>query len=120
MRSLPMLIAAGFLTWPTAASAQEQAQPASASASERRLTPEQIEAILSEAAAKRETAAPALDEVEEPEAPRAPQVHGEVGFAIGTGGYREVYGTAIYPLGGDSVAAISFDFVDGGRRRFRH
>jgi hypothetical protein len=113
-----MLIAAAFLTWPAAANAQ--AQPTSASPSERRLTPEQIEAILNEAAAKRETAPmPRHEEVDEPEAPRAPQVHGEVGFAIGTGGYREAYGTAIYPLGGGSVAAISFDFVDDGRHRFR-
>ena len=95
-----------------------QAMAQSASASERRLSPEQIEAILAEAAKKREAAEVSLGpEAAEPPARR--QVHGEVGVAIGTGGYREVFGTAIYPMGDDGVAAISLDFVDLGRRRFK-
>jgi hypothetical protein len=39
----------------------------------------------------------------------ARQVHGEVGFGIGTGGYREVFGTIVAPLGDDGVLAFSFD-----------
>lgn len=85
---------------------------------ERRLAPEQIEAILAEAARKREAAEVSLGpDSAEPQIRR--QVHGEVGVAVGTGGYREVFGTAIYPMGDDGVAAISVDFVDLGRRRYR-
>jgi hypothetical protein len=109
-----IVIAALTLPVPVAAQASD---PAPTSASERRLSPEQIEAVLAEAAKKREAvrmeAGP--DAVEE--APR-PQVHGEVGISVGTGGYREAFGTAIYPLGDDGVAAISLDFVDWGKRRF--
>ena len=84
--------------------------------SERRLSPEQVEAVLAEAAARNAAAEkqiPAeniVDEDAEPQA--APPVHGEVGFSVGTGGYREAFGTGIYPLGEDGVAAISLDFVD--------
>jgi hypothetical protein len=92
-------------------------EPAPSSPSERRLTPEQIEAVLAEAAKKREAAPVPLDpDMAEP-AP-GPRVHGEVGLSIGTGGYREIFGTAIYPLGDDGVAAISLDFVDWGKRRY--
>lgn len=116
MRRTILIAALLPLAWPAAAAQQ----PAAASSDERRLSPEQVEKILAEAAAKREgTARPALEEVAEEKAP-PPQVHGEVGFAIGTGGYREAYGTAIYPLGNDGFAAISLDFVDVGHRRFRY
>lgn len=94
------------------------AQPASAPPSEHRLSPDQIEAILAEAAKKRESAERSLSP-EAMEAPPKPQVHGEVGVAVGTGGYREVFGTAITPIGDDGAAAISLDFVDWGRRRFK-
>jgi hypothetical protein len=46
----------------------------------------------------------------------ARQVHGEVGFGIGTGGYREVYGTVVAPLGDDAVLALSFDQMSGNQR----
>ena len=96
----------------------QASEPAPSPSSERRLSPEQIEAVLAEAAKKREAAGVQLD----PDQCRTgaqPQVHGEVGVSIGTGGYREVFGTAIYPLGDDGVAAVSLDFVDLGKRRFR-
>ena len=35
-------------------------------------------------------------------------IHGEVGFAIGTGGYRAVEGTMVAPLGDNGVVALSF------------
>ena len=109
-------VIAALLT-PAPALAQAS-DPAASAASERRLSPEQIEAVLAEAAKKREAGELQLDpDMIEP-APRR-QVHGEVGFAVGTGGYREVFGTGIYPLGDDGVAAISLDFVDWGRRRDR-
>jgi hypothetical protein len=46
----------------------------------------------------------------------ARQVHGEVGFEVGTGGYRSAYGTAVVPLDGDGVAIISLGSTDFGSR----
>lgn len=114
MRKIRLAAASAALIVPGLAFAQ--ASPTD----ERRLTPAQVEAVLADAAAKRAgshrqipvDAAPGEDSP----AP-APQVHGEVGFAVGTGGYREAYGTAVYPLQ-DGVVAISFDFADWGRRRW--
>ena len=93
------------------------AQAAPAAASERRLSPEQIEMVLAEAAKKREAA----DREARPEAvDRAPrQMHGEFGVSLGTGGHREAFGTAVYPMEYGGAAAISFDFVDLGRRRYK-
>mgnify|MGYP003577538441 CR=1 FL=1 len=111
------LILIAALSMPVPALAQAVEQPPAPS-SEHRLSPEQIEAVLAEAAKKREAAGLRLDpDVAEPEPRR--QVHGEVGFAVGTGGYREVFGTGIYPMGDDGVAVISLDFVDLGKRRDR-
>lgn len=49
----------------------------------------------------------------------SPQVHGEVGFAVGTGGYTSVFGTAVVPLGNDAVAAISIERAQFDTKRFR-
>lgn len=117
MRLDPGLIVIAALLMPAPALAQT-AEPAPAASSERRLSPEQIEAVLAEAAKKREAAEGRLDPGMAEQAPQR-QVHGEVGFAIGTGGYREVFGTGIYPLGDDGVAAISLDYLDLGNRRFK-
>ena len=103
------------------AAAQAATDPAPAS-SEHRLSPEQVEAILAEAAAKREASekrAPAHIETTGLEPLPPPQLHGEFGIGMGTGGYREIYGTGIYPMGVDGVAAVTFDFVDWGNRRDR-
>jgi len=70
-------------------------------ASERRLSPDQIETVLDDAARKRELA-PLADEN------LPPAIHGEIGFSIGTGGYRSAYGTAVVPLPGEGVAILSF------------
>jgi hypothetical protein len=110
------LIIIAALTLPAPVVAQASV-PAPTSASERRLSPEQIEAVLAEAAKKREATRMEVGPERIEEAPK-PQVHGEVGVTIGTGGYREAFGTAIYPLGDDGIAAISLDFVDWGKRRF--
>ena len=115
MKPVPGLIITAALLTPSLAQAQAS-QPATAS--ERRLSPQQIEEVLSEAAKKRE--ATAIQDGPQPIGPSAePQVHGEVGFAIGTGGYREVFGSAIYPVGDGGAAAISLDFIDLGKRRNR-
>lgn len=87
---------------------------------ERRLSPQQVEAVLADAAAKRAGSArqvPTDIAPADEDLPASPQVHGEVGFAIGTGGYREAHGTAVYPLQ-DGVVAISLGFADWGRRRW--
>jgi hypothetical protein len=101
--------------------AQSAANPAPSSG-EHRLTPEQIETVLAEAAAKREASqmrAPETIDIPDLEPMRAPQPHGEFGIGMGTGGYREIFGTGIYPMGTDGVAAVSFDFVDFGNRSYR-
>ena len=85
------------LAYPASASAQAQTAPV---ASERRLSPDEVERVLAEAAARREAAEAAeLDTV--------PPVYGEVGFGIGTGGYRSAYGTVGVPLD-DGFASFSF------------
>jgi hypothetical protein len=115
MRLALTLVAVSLV--PAEVTAQAGAPPPPA-ASEHRLSPEQIEAVLAEAARKREATGARLDP-EAAEQTLRPPVQGEVGFSIGTGGYREVFGTGIYPMGNDGVAVISLDFVDLGKRRFR-
>jgi hypothetical protein len=56
-----------------------------------------------EAGAKAHAESAALEGISSPKR----QVHGEVGFGIGTGGYRSVYGTVVAPLGDTGVVAIS-------------
>lgn len=115
MRNLRLAVACAGLTIPSIAFAQ--ASPTD----ERRLSPQQVEAVLADAAAKRTASqkqaatdvAPAEDDLPAP----APRVHGEVGFAVGTGGYREAHGTAVYPME-DGIVAISLGFADWGRRRW--
>ncbi|WP_380872661.1 hypothetical protein [Sphingomonas sp. DBB INV C78] len=46
-----------------------------------------------------------------------PQVHGELGFMIGTGGMRGAYGTAAMPLGENAGATISFENYRWGHKR---
>lgn len=103
------------------AAAQSAADPAPV-ASEHRLTPEQIETVLTEAEAKRkasENRAATTIEIADLEPLPKPQLHGEFGVGMGTGGYREIFGTGIYPMGTDGAAAFSFDFVDFGNRSYR-
>ena len=114
MRSCLIIVALALAPAPAAAAQAALAAPASES--ERRLSPQQIEAVLAEAARKREASerqGPPIGEA----APRS--IHGEVGVSIGTGGHREVFGTAIAPIGDDGAAAISLDFLDLGKRRYK-
>jgi hypothetical protein len=81
-----------------------------------RLTPAQIAAI-EDAKIARENAPPVLVETDPLKPPR--EIHGEVGFGIGTRGYSEIFGTVVTPLGDDGAAAFSFSRQTEGRRRKR-
>jgi hypothetical protein len=88
--------------------------PVAAMADTVRLTAEQAEAAK-EAGAARNAGAAALGL--EPGQDKA--IHGEMGVAIGTGGYRSVYGTAIVPLGDNATIGLSFANEQYGNRRYR-
>lgn len=75
-------------------------------ADERRLSAAEIERILDAAAQKREAAAANAPER---------QIEGEVGVSIGSGGYRELFGTAIVPVGSEGVAIVSIDSAESRR-----
>ena len=77
----------------------------------RRLSPEQREAAIEAGAAR---SALGIDGGNGPDR----QIHGEVGVAIGTGGYRAAYGTAVVPLGDTGVAAVSVE-TDRSNYRWR-
>ena len=77
---------------------------------ERRLSPAEVQQILDKAALK--DAVPAAKAVTS--APARP-IEGEVGMSIGTGGTREVFGTAVVPVGADGVAIISIDAGESRR-----
>ena len=80
-----------------------------------RLSESEIDRILDAAAAKRELVV-TVDEEIEGERPR-PQITGEVGFGIGTDGYRSAFGTAVVPMG-DGIGIFSFDTTNFGSRDF--
>jgi hypothetical protein len=77
-------------------------------------TPERIEAAK-EAAAVRKLGAD-TDVVNGRASDR--RVHGEIGVAVGTGGYRSIYGTAVAPLGNDGVFAFSFENTQFDQGRY--
>ena len=54
----------------------------------------------------------ALDE------PRDRQVHGEVGLAVGSGGYRSAYVTSVMPLGKNGTLALSIGQERNGYPRY--
>ena len=80
-------------------------------ADERRLSNVEIERILDQAALNREKPAAKTP------APVRP-IEGEVGVSIGSGGYSEIFGTAVVPVGADGVAIISIDSAES-RRDYR-
>ena len=75
----------------------------------RRLSPAEVEKILEEAARKRVAA----------DKPPARVIEGEVGVSVGTGGYREVFGTAVVPISKDGTAIISIGGDESDRRTRR-
>lgn len=84
-------------------------------ADERRLSAAEVERILDAAALKRE--APVAPPVAKDSAPARP-IEGEVGVSIGSGGYREIFGTAVVPVGAEGVAIVSIDSAES-RRDYR-
>ena len=78
-----------------------------ATGSERRLSPEQVQQVLDEAARRREGAGSLADPSTAENAAVPIPIHGEVGFSIGTGGYRSAYGTAVVGLPGQGTAMLS-------------
>jgi hypothetical protein len=90
------------------------AAPAVAFADTITLTAEQAEAAK-EAGASRN----ARDAELGLEPGRDRSIHGEMGVAVGTGGYRSMYGTAIVPLGDNAVLGLSYSqeqYNNRGRR----
>lgn len=78
--------------------------PVAARAETVRLTPEQAEAAIESGAARKASAADALPEL--PQRDRG--VHGEVGVAVGTGGYRSFYGVVGLPLGDTGGVTLGY------------
>ena len=82
---------------------------------EHRLSEAEIQKVLDEAAAKREAQDAGYTRYADPvaattdaERPVRP-IQGEMGFAVGTGGYRSAFGTAVVPIGNQGTAAFSFE-----------
>lgn len=92
---------------PAPAFSQAPAPAAQPAQSEHRLSPEEIQKVLDEAARKRGSVSHQLEASEPAAESRRLPVHGEVGVSIGTGGYRSAYGTAFIGLPGDGAAIIS-------------
>ena len=51
--------------------------------------------------------------------PPARVIEGEVGVSVDTGGYREIFGTAIVPVGKEGTAIISIGGEESDRRSRR-
>ena len=96
------------------------ADPAKPLAPVHSLSEAERDRILDEAATKHRRVEVIAEDLEKAEEPRPP-VYGEVGFGIGTGGYRSAYGTAVVPLD-DGFAILSFDrtYLGGRNRLYRH
>lgn len=109
MKAFSTIAGAALLLLAPAALAAE----GDALSSEYRLTEAEKEKLLAEAVAKREASEELLP-------PAKRKVHGEVGVAVGTGGFRSIYGTSAVPLGEDGIAIISVENTDFGRQYPRH
>ena len=103
----------------TPQAANETSQPSTAS--ERRLTPEQVDAILAKTGKRPADAAvgegPATGITEARPCPTKP--HGEMGVEMGSGGYSGTYGAAVVPLGCNAAVAISVG-TSSSDGRYRH
>ena len=89
---------AALIVVPSLAPAATPAAP-----SEIRLTQAEIDQVLADAARKREAGPQQV--VDEPQQRK---IHGEVGFEVGSGGYRSVYGTTALELPDGGFAILSF------------
>jgi hypothetical protein len=86
-----------------------------------RLTDAEIDAIAV-AQAQRTDTAPLLGQAnklatieEDGNARPKRKMHGEIGFGVGTGGYSQVFGTVVAPLGNNGIFAFSFAHTNGGQ-----
>jgi hypothetical protein len=77
-------------------------------------TPEQVEAAKEAAAVRNMKAENQIANGITP--PRS--VHGEVGIAVGTGGYSSIFGTAVMPLGQNGAVALSFENTQNDPLRY--
>jgi len=78
------------------------------------LSPEAKAAVIDAAARGPERNPLAMGQAPETAA-QGNRIHGEIGFGIGTGGGRSVFGSTFVPLGENGAAAFSF-----GAGRFPH
>jgi len=83
------------------------ASPALAQEVVHRLSPDAREAAIDSASRQPERNA-LLTGLAPARGPSAHGLHGSVGFGIGTGGMREVFGSTMMPLGENGAAAFSF------------
>ena len=95
---LPTMLVAAVIAAPSLGLAE-----APAARSEIRLSQAEIDQVLADAARKREARPQEVDAE-----PQRRQVHGEVGFEVGSGGYRSVYGTTALELPDGGFAILSF------------
>jgi hypothetical protein len=102
-----LLLSFAALAAGSPALAQETAPTEEASA--HRLSETEKERLLDEAVERRELLEEALP-------PPKRQVRGEVGVAVGSGGFRSIYGVSEVPLGEAGTAIISFENTDWGNR----
>lgn len=79
-------------------------------------TAQQIERWLAESPAATTTPEEALGDGVR--LPRERRIHGEVGVAVGTGGYRSGYITSVMPLGENGTLALTFGQEKNGYRQY--
>jgi len=97
----------GSIAMPSLATAAGPAEP-----TEIRLSQAEIDRVLADAAEQREARAQPIEAE-----PPTRMVHGEVGFAIGSDGYRSVYGTSALELPDGGFAVVSFQTARGRGER---
>jgi hypothetical protein len=115
MRLVQWLYAATALAFPSVAQAGPDKAPPPLP-SEIRLSDDEKEKVLEAAASRHEQVTARAGEAKAA-GNSAPPFYGDIGFSIGTGGYRSAHGTAIVPLEGEGVAIISLGSTDFGSRR---
>ena len=141
MRTRTLLTACAALALSAGvAQAQAQAQEAMSTAGATGIAPSEINLAAAEPAAPAVTVPPAetLDTAEQikrwladsPAAgreetygegvrlPRDRQIHGEVGVAVGTGGYRSGYITSVMPIGETGTLALTIGQEKNGYRPY--
>jgi len=111
-----VLIMASLLSLAGAAQAQEAMSTAGASGTPPSAdTAQQIEQWLADSPAVRPQEDGAVFGLVEP---RDRRIHGEVGLAVGTGGYRSGYITSVMPIGETGVLALTLGQEKNGYRHW--